>query len=177
MIPTARSSSTATASPSAARARRGAPPVRRPACRPAASTSAGAAARTLIRASVPERGAIRLTGHTSRTIFDRDPIIHEQERLKAEDELAASGRLPVECVAVPARQTAAYVAVGDQLVAYLAQQAQAPRRGRAHPTGAAPPPRATHHRVSARGGPSGEAGLNMIVRDRDVAPQERGVGA
>ena len=37
--------------------------------------------------------------------------------------------------AIPARQTAAYVAVGDQLVASLAQPAQAPR-GRAHPTGA-----------------------------------------
>ena len=48
---------------------------------------------------------MRLTGHTSRTIFDRDPIIHEQERLKAEDELVAS----------------------------LARQAQAPRR-RAHRT-------------------------------------------
>ena len=48
------------------------------------------AARTLIRASGPERGAMRLTGHTSRTIFDRDPLIHEQERLKAEDELVAS---------------------------------------------------------------------------------------
>ena len=33
---------------------------------------------------------MRLTGHTSRTIFDRDPLIHEQERLKAEDELVAS---------------------------------------------------------------------------------------
>ena len=33
---------------------------------------------------------MRLTGHTSRTIFDRDPIIHEQERLEAEDELVAS---------------------------------------------------------------------------------------
>ena len=33
---------------------------------------------------------MRLTGHTSRTIFDRDLIIHEQERLKAEDELVAS---------------------------------------------------------------------------------------
>ena len=32
------------------------------------------AARTLIRASGPERGAMRLTGHTSRTIFDRDPV-------------------------------------------------------------------------------------------------------
>ena len=40
--PTARSSSTATASPSAAGARRGAPPVRRPACRPASSTIAAA---------------------------------------------------------------------------------------------------------------------------------------
>ena len=47
---------------------------------------------------------MRLTGHTSRTIFDRDPLIHAQERLDA----------------------------GDQLVAYLAQQAQTPR-GRAHP--------------------------------------------
>ena len=49
-----------------------------------------------------------LTGHKSRAIFDRYNIINEQELLDA----------------------------GDQLVAYLAQQAQAPRR-RAHPTGAA----------------------------------------
>ena len=67
------------------------------------------AARNLIRASVPERVAMLLTGHKSRTIFDRDNIIHEQELLDA----------------------------GDQLVAYLAQQAQALPRGRAHPTGAA----------------------------------------
>ena len=40
--PPARSSSTATASPSAAGARRGAPPVRRPGCRPASSTIAAA---------------------------------------------------------------------------------------------------------------------------------------
>ena len=40
--PTVRSSSTATASPSAAGARRGAPPVRRPGCRPASSTIAAA---------------------------------------------------------------------------------------------------------------------------------------
>ena len=50
-----------------------------------------------------------LTGHKSRAIFDRYNIIHEQELLDA----------------------------GDQLVAYLAQQAQAVPRGRAHPTGAA----------------------------------------
>ena len=63
------------------------------------------AARTLIRASVPERVAMRLTGHTSRAIFDRYHIIHEQELLDA----------------------------GDQLVACLAQQAQAaPARRRPH---------------------------------------------
>ena len=58
----------------------------------------------LIRASVPERVAMLLTGHKSRAIFDRYNIIHEQELLDA----------------------------GDQLVAYLVQQAQAPR-GRSHP--------------------------------------------
>ena len=59
-------------------------------------------ARNLIRASVPERVAMLLTGHKSRAIFDRYNIIHEQELLEA----------------------------GDQLVAYLAQQAQATPRGR-----------------------------------------------
>ena len=52
------------------------------------------AARNLIRASVPERVAMLLTGHKSRAIFDRYNIIHEQELLEA----------------------------GDQLVEYLAQQ-------------------------------------------------------
>ena len=52
--------------------------------------------------SVPERVAILLTGHKSRTIFDRYNIIHEQELLEA----------------------------GDQLGAYLAQQAQAASRAR-----------------------------------------------
>ena len=37
------------------------------------------AARNLIRASVPERVAMLLTGHKSRAIFDRYNIIHEQE--------------------------------------------------------------------------------------------------
>ena len=58
------------------------------------------AARNLIRANVPERVAMLLTGHKSRAIFDRYNIIYEQELLDA----------------------------GDQLVAYLAQLAPARRR-------------------------------------------------
>ena len=70
------------------------------------------AARNLIRASVPERVAMLLTGHKSRAIFDRYNIIHEQELLDA----------------------------GDQLVEYLAQQAQAvPVRRRPHTAGTAAP--------------------------------------
>ena len=110
------------------------------------------AARTLIRASVPERVALRLTGHKSRTIFDRDHIIHEQELLDA-----------------------------AQRVANLARQAQAPRR-RAHltdkpcigprtakPTGGPrraipprrphPPPRLTNPPTPPRGAPG--AGTRM----------------
>ena len=89
------------------------------------------AARNLIRANVPERVAMLLTGHKSRAIFDRYNIINEQELLDA----------------------------GDQLVAYLAQQAQAvPARRLSHPVGPAaprtaftPPPRTTRHRVKAHG--------------------------
>ena len=69
------------------------------------------AARNLIRANVPERVAMLLTGHKSRAIFDRYNIINEQELLDA----------------------------GDQLVAYLVQQAQAPAGARTRPA------RAPHH--------------------------------
>ena len=79
------------------------------------------AARNLIRASVPERVAMLLTGHKSRAIFDRYNIIDEQELLDA----------------------------GDQLVEYLAQQAQAvPARRRPHTVGtAAPRPASPLHLV------------------------------
>ena len=39
---------------------------------------------------MPERVAMRLTGHKSRAIFDRDNIINEQELLGAGDQLVAS---------------------------------------------------------------------------------------
>ena len=65
-----------------------------------------------------------LTGHKSRAIFDRYNIIHEQELLDA----------------------------GDQLVAYLAQQAQAgPARQRPHPAGPAAPRTASPLRLVRRG--------------------------
>ena len=82
------------------------------------------AARNLIRANVPERVAMLLTGHKSRAIFDRYNIIHEQELLDA----------------------------GDQLVEYLAQQAQAvPARRRPHTAGAAAPRPASPLRLVRRG--------------------------
>ena len=83
------------------------------------------AARNLIRANVPERVAMLLTGHKSRAIFDRYNIIHEQELLEA----------------------------GDQLVAYLAQQAQAvPARRRPH---AVDPPEHGHAPGPAAGSSGG----------------------
>ena len=85
-----------------------------------------------------------LTGHKSRAIFDRYNIINEQELLDA----------------------------GDQLVAYLAQQAQAVTSPSAAPRGQprrpGPPPRATHHRVRAAG-----AGHRPSVR-RGPHPVHRG---
>ena len=65
-----------------------------------------------------------MTGHKSRAIFDRYNIIHEQELLEA----------------------------GDQLVAYLAQQAQAvPARRRSHAVDPAAPRTASPLRLVRRG--------------------------
>ena len=85
------------------------------------------AARNLIRANVPERVAMLLTGHKSRAIFDRYNIIHEQELLDA----------------------------GDQLVAYLAQPV--PARRRPHAVGTAAPRPAPALRLVRRGTASGRA--------------------
>ena len=100
------------------------------------------AARNLIRANVPERVAMLLTGHKSRAIFDRYNIINEQELLDAGDQL---------------RRVSGAAGAGG------ASPSAAPHGRRRRPAHRiTPPPRATRHRVTGRRTEPTECERNLV---------------
>ena len=78
------------------------------------------AARNLIRASVPERVAMLLTGHKTRAIFDRHNIINEQELLEAGDQ--PSGQETGRRDAARQRPMNAHSTADERVVAALAHR-------------------------------------------------------
>ena len=115
------------------------------------------AARNLIRANVPERVAMLLTGHKSRAIFDRYNIINEQELLDAGG---------------PARRVSGAAGAGGT------SPSAAPHGRRRRPAHRiTPPPRTTRHRVRTHGPPAPPRGrgpdtARLCAADR--APGQHG---
>ena len=111
------------------------------------------AARNLVRAGVPERVAMQLTGHRSRAIFDRYTIVRE-------DELHAAGAQLVAYVAAQADPPP--VARMDPVVSNNSNGPDGPRGREWRPARAAPrsPPDGTEsaHRATSSPRPAGADG-------------------